>query len=137
MKKYKYIRTKDDRVIENKCGKHQGWLCGAPCTEEKYWCTNKGEIWQSNILKQADTMEELCDETICVFNNKHFKVNILRDPCGHLYAECRTKCHKLETVLKKGALHMGIWTKGGLKFIARMTNILPGGEIEWGEEHYE
>ena len=91
----KYIRTKDG-IYENKpLEKHLGKRRG------------KGfEIVfkEQDILKQADTIKELCDEFVMISDGKH-KLDI--------------GCHSYGD--KKIQIYGAIWTDKGLIYVAKMN----------------
>ena len=66
----KYFRTKEGRIVENRCGNKTDWLCGSPGTIQKYYSTDAGAIWEKDIIKQADIIEELCDAFIIIDEDK-------------------------------------------------------------------
>ena len=86
----KYIRTKDGKVKKSK-----------DFTADELWnCENETD----NILKQADTIEELCDEFIGVVGNMHRQLTgtNIRSWNDTVYG--------------------AIWTEWGLKYIAKMNS---------------
>ena len=105
----KYIRTKDkingERIYENDIPE--------PKNEHEKEILQKmrdniGEV----IIKQADTIEELCDEFVCFENKMTF--------------------HNLETItssynLKHLTIYGAIWTDRGLIYVAKMND---KGELE-------
>ena len=100
----KYIRTKDGRII----------------TEEQIdlaiKISNIVNIFdESEILKQADTIEELCDEFV-----------MFRD--GKPYAIVPNKEHNAELAKSVWKDYRGaIWTDKGLIYVAKMND---KGELE-------
>lgn len=92
----KYIRTKDG-IYENKpLEKHLGKRRG------------KGfEIVfkEQDIIKQADTIKELCDEFVMISDGKH-KLDI--------------GCHSYSD--EKIQIYGAIWTDKGLIYVAKMNN---------------
>jgi len=105
----KYIRTKDkisgERIYENDIpepkNKHEKEIL-------QKLRDNIGEV----IIKQADSIEELCDEFVCLENKMTF--------------------HNLETItsscnLKHLTIYGAIWTDKGLIYVAKMND---KGELE-------
>lgn len=113
----KYIRTKDGRIvaIPNKSKL-------VPCDNEKLIIdiTKRGQTCIYGIVeKQADTIEELCDEFIVISDNCERPI-ISALPYNELklYAKGRT-----EYAICYGA----IWTDKGLIFVAKIND---KGELE-------
>ena len=67
-------------------------------------------------VKQADTIEELCDEFVC------------RDL---YYYKLSKKIIDMLDNKDKTKIYGAIWTKKGLIFIAKLKGILPNGKIDW------
>ena len=95
----KYIRTKDGKVKKSK-----------DFTADELW---NYENENNNILKQADTIEELCDEFVYFINGMPFVT------------------HKGEIhYVAKGipvVIYGAIWTDKGLIYVAKMND---KGELE-------
>ena len=90
----RYIRTKDGRII--KIGEQ---------TDVGY---EKGTFEVHNktgVLKQADTIKELCDEFVMISYGKH-----KLDFGCHSYGD------------KKIQIYGSIWTNKGLIYVAKMNN---------------
>jgi len=113
----KYIRTKNRvyKVKKETCSwdtiKCDYEVSGYACEDTK---NSKHTLYFDNdeILKQADTIEELCDEFVCLENKMTF--------------------HDLETItsscnLKHLTIYGAIWTDKGLIYIAKMND---KGELE-------
>ena len=94
---------------------------------ETYMYDNNGrgvEIRGSQILKQSENLEELCDEFVCEWFDKN--VNRYR----HLY--CRFKIGQSKELYRRDIplppdvdfeIYAGIWLKGkGLTYVAKMDN---------------
>ena len=92
----KYIRTKDGKVKKSK-----------DFTTDELW---NYENETDNILKQSDTIEELCDEFIGVVGNMHRQ---LTGTNIRFWNDC--------------TIYGAIWTDKGLQFVARMNS---KGELE-------
>lgn len=91
----KYIRTKDGRIITLKdelMGQPELWVLGG----------------KENILKIADTIEELCDEFVFLSYDNHCIIRSLEIPKRYKesYAD-----------ITYGA----IWTDKGLIYVAKMN----------------
>ena len=125
----KYVRTKDDKTFKifNIDGK------------KRYIRTKAGEIFDINdltsvnfeeltkfvkeaiflneiIIKQADTIEELCDEFIVVdkITKHHSTLNV-------------NDLGKLKALLDDYQIYGAIWTEKGLIYVAKMND---KGELE-------
>lgn len=97
----KYVRTKDGIYEVEK--KERAYFEGQPWL---YYCKWHGVVEEKDILKQADTIEELCDEFVCLENKMTF--------------------HNLETItsscnLKHLTIYGAIWTDKGLIYVAKMN----------------
>lgn len=104
------------------------------CSDMKYIRTTKG-IWEIEKLtkqdyewlqkgenKQADTIEELCDEFVLA-KNDYFEYTIFR-----LFTTAKSL--KLESAKNKEVvanIYGAIWTEWGLKYVAKMNE---KGELE-------
>lgn len=104
-----YIRTKDERVIA--IDEMKEIIPSLRLTKKR----GKIVMYQgSEILKQADTIEELCDEFVYVFENT---TNIIFSNYEAL------KNHSFDPSKTFGA----IWTNKGLIYVAKMND---EGELE-------
>ena len=86
-----------------------------------------GEYKGIEVIKQADTIEELCDEFV-VFG-EHIIPN-------HTHFSSLTDVGIKSCLEAKAAIYGAIWTKGKhdepiLKSVAKMKGVLPNGEIDW------
>ena len=72
-----------------------------------------------DIIKQADTIEELCDEFVYIENGKLPHIFIPRGQWT--YEECKKHC--LDKLWHKDTpiLYGAIWTDKGLIFVAKMN----------------
>lgn len=77
-------------------------------------------IGKDEIIKQADTIEELCDEFVLLNHKETGKPFLDKD------LEFLKNASKLGYDVR-GA----IWTDNGLIYRAKMKGILPNGEIDW------
>lgn len=136
----KYIRTKDGRIIDLRLWNNHNVIMfnSGNCynrknivhhyefyikDDEVYAIPKKEDgtrldkkyndiLVEYNVLKQADTIEELCDEFVCFENKMTF--------------------HNLETItsscnLKHLTIYGAIWTDKGLIYVAKMND---KGELE-------
>jgi hypothetical protein len=120
----KYIRTKDKILIapglyDNGCMV----LCSNP---PKYETRNAKNEWGcveiSEVIKIADTIEELCDEFV-LEKNDYFEYMIFK-----LFTTA--KALKIESVKNKEVkanIYGAIWTDKGLIYVAKMND---KGELE-------
>lgn len=112
----RYIRTKDGKIIDLVAYKENGVINNGI----KFVNKINGSyffVQQDNILKQADTIEELCDEFVATLKNT--KPYIFKD--GE-YKELEKKPSEW-----LGTLYGAIWTDKGLIYIAKMND---KGELE-------
>ena len=123
----KYIRTKDGIYeyvdYDNEC------IIPMPIIKYKEQLTHCAEC---DIIKQADTIEELCDEL--VFEWQRSSISHDND-VWHLYHEISLK-EEVGNALTDGYreskeevknIYGAIWTDKGLQFVARMNS---KGELE-------
>ena len=123
----KYIRTKDGRIFQNYDNLQiiDNTLCNM----------QNGKVWLmlGEILKQANTIEELCD--VFVYKNKIVEPPIINkekpkysyilveiDDNTPFYTRRLTYLNDLEETL-----YGAIWTEWGLKYVAKMND---KGELE-------
>ena len=111
----RYIRTKDGEIFDTEVNgaweKNDGTI-GIP--------TINGivVIPKEFIIKQADTIEELCDKFVIVYQ--------LKDRVGHTdigtfpYAKEFLNVAKAERL--KRELFGGVWTKKGFTYVARLND---------------
>ena len=100
----KYIRTKDG-IYEAKKNKVGAWVTKLPY-----------KIFDRDVIKQADTIEELCDEA--VFFDKDNKPH---------YKSQEGNIWYLGASLFTETLRFGIFTDKGLIYVAKMND---KGELE-------
>ena len=108
----KYIRTKDGRIIDLVFYKEEGLINGGI----KFVNKLNGSyffVQQDNIAKQADTIEELCDDFV-LYENSHCCI------IGDIEA-------KEMATTNYGIIYGAIWTKWGLKYVAKFND---KGELE-------
>ena len=120
----KYIRTKD-KVYEVESDIEYVYKNDEECHllqaykdvyeeygEETNW-TDLGEI-----IKQADTIEELCDEFVLFDYDREIRPSIFRFPIP---------LQKYVVIHKDYEIYAAIWTEWGLKYVAKMNE---KGELE-------
>ena len=97
----KYIRTKDGIYNKRKL---------AFAFREDYCPTDKDyeKLLQTQIIKQADTIEELCDEFVYVDGNRHKNY-----PCYAVEPKNDVKYHDV--------IYGAIWTDKGLIYVAQLN----------------
>ena len=131
----KYIRTKDGELFEVE--NQNAWCCMflKPKHAKMLVSVNENENemrdlvikrsigrkhWKTEILKSADTIEELCDDFVVVDKNK-----LIEHRCwSHLewaIANCKRNNIDISTI------YGAIWTEWGLKYVAKMNS---EGELE-------
>lgn len=109
----KYIRTKDGRIttLKNELVKECGiWVLGG----------------KNNILKQADTIEELCDEFDWKWNGKEFPYSTVRQHSRYSgYGDLKRAIREEENYEKylnfDYQIFGAIWTDKGLIYVAKMN----------------
>ena len=101
-----YIRTKDGVYDTSK---------GLYTPSIKMWAIGTVTIYDEDILKQSENLEELCDEF--VDDNQNY---IIQNP-NILKSIKRNQC------LKDHNIYGAIWTEWGLKYVAKMND---RGELE-------
>ena len=99
-----YIRTKDG-VYEVKVNKYH----------ELVYCKNNQIVLSCNIIKQADTKEELCDEFVVVGKEHLIWHTLTFDQI------------KLAFANENYEIYGAIWTSKGLIYVAKMNE---NGELE-------
>jgi len=121
----RFIRTKDGIIFEG------------PIDESgRYKVTNLGN-WKEiipafeflEIVKQADTIEELCDELVFVYPRNYYDNHC---EVWHLYHKCSLKeeIKIAEDAFRENseeAIYGAIWTDKGLIYVAKMNE---EGELE-------
>ena len=121
----KYVRTKDGKIIDTSLA-----LDSEPTNhnlmrfKSANWLNNGHKqitIKVDNIIAQANTIEDLCDEFVVdVSNDRKFNRNFNLD-----------KCKEYQLYLKSenltGIIYGAIWTDKGLIYVARMNE---KGELE-------
>ncbi len=110
----KYIRT--EKGIYEVVGADSCSYLNAP-PEMYYITSNNKNILKSEVIAQADTIEELCDEFVLVNENVFTKPQMLEDD----YNRIDLNYYKNEDI------YGAIWTDTGLRYVAKMNE---KGELE-------
>ena len=124
----KYIRTKDERIVELES------ICWVDKTDKETKKLIPYRLFQiykypfvlteTEILKEADTIEELCDEYVC-------ENSLIDSSVRKVNGQIIDKYYKIDnarTLAKKGLIVYGaIWTDKGLIYVAKMNE---KGELE-------
>lgn len=124
----KYIRTKDGRIIDLTNWFSQETICANTETNEvkkdvcyqRTWFEQHGDTCKykteyishnSQVLKQANTIEELCDEFVIRWSNKTY--------CDNLMKTLEQARYWL-TNDNNAEIYGAIWTDKGLIYVAKM-----------------
>lgn len=134
----KYIRTKEGKIVdtttkylnfvskeeylkqveENREGliisyiENNVWYC---------YCEEDGNVeWKTDILAQANTIEELCDELVAISKNNHKTHFVIHRYFGSFDIDEWLKNNIYE-------IYGAIWTDKGLIYVAKMND---KGELE-------
>ena len=138
----KYIRTKDkiidltskqvssyeivdDKKAINEYGEDSGFIMvyyydediGEHLEHDGKGGRSMDNWYLKDIIKQADTIEELCDEFVAYHKTLKLTYVIRKMP----FVEQDENFN----------IYGAIWTEWGLKYVAKMKGILPNGEREW------
>ena len=121
----RYIRTKygiyEYADYDNEC------IIPMPIVKRKgvlYHCA------KCNIIKQADTIEELCDEFVYANKEKDIKCFcLLHQPITTIYYGAKLEDIETKKLIndKNVEIYGAIWTELGLKYVAKMNS---KGELE-------
>ena len=116
----KYIRTKDGiyELMPNIEQEYKVSFDGKTL-EPAYYIINHEWVAQKDVIKQADTIEKLCDEFVVMsgYSLRHNTFKTLRNAIKH------SKLFPFEVMYIYGA----IWTNKGLIYVAKMNE---EGELE-------
>ena len=102
----KYIRTKN-MIFQ---------VESETCNKQGYYIGDYGVILKYQVIKQADTIEELCDRFVVIDKETKEVMNIVSFLA---YAKLWSYC--------KYNIYGAIWTEWGLKYVAKMND---KGELE-------
>lgn len=115
----KYIRTKDGRIVKLGEAADGGYAAG--CVEIRNIAHSVETLAPFEISKEANTIEELCDEFVVKANGHNV---VLHDLDSALRFTEDFYNHKLT---KNYEIYGAIWTDKGLMYIAKMNE---KGEME-------
>ena len=104
-----YIRTKDGLYESEKVSHDDKYVYKYEV--RPIWCVNQD---QKEIIKQADTIEELCDEFVVVANG--FPFRFIRPLCQELY----DRFNKMNLIIEE--IYGCIKTDKGLIYVAKMND---------------
>ena len=128
----KYVRTEDElcpiAMVKEKIKGHHALLF--PNGETRYsddddilnlGCPKCLSFWlrKEHVLKEADTIEELCDIAACFFKYEKYKIPDLRLIGKHLYDDIKIGCFRI--------VYGAILTDKGIIYVAKMNE---KGELE-------
>ena len=119
----KYIRTKD-RIYALIDLPYRRWEIRGNIA----YLYEKGTTWKADIIKQADTIEELCDEFVSVFKNLTPELLEPKFVSSKetLITSWRNRLED-EYLFKDTVVYGAIWTDKGLIYVAKMNE---KGELE-------
>lgn len=119
----KYIRTKDGRIIDtsNFVVKREIYENGE-LKFYQFWTTRFAdrqviELFANEVIKQDDTIKELCDEFVVAYE----------DGARIVYSDLEWAKCKAEASPTKSIIYGAIWTDKGLIYVAKMNE---KGELE-------
>lgn len=118
----KYIRTKDN-IYEN-----LGLMQSNSTTEENsiLVCGGHVAIRMSNIIKQADTIEKVCDMFVVVYNNGRKNLFAADDMANEEQTTFEFVKEMHIRMCKENpdyeTVYAAIWTSKGLIYVAEMNN---------------
>lgn len=117
MKQYVRITSGHILKIKNKQkrlnGEYDTWYCGR----------NSSILYDFNhdvIVKEADTIEELCDEIVIVENGSHSIPAYIEEAINRFMEDCEFGNNNIQ-------IYGAIWTDKGLIYVAKMND---KGELE-------
>lgn len=116
----KYIRTKD--------GIYETWENGE--TYNGFGCKfNYGtiKIHKKDVINQADTIEELCDEFVGYVGEEYVKENETYDMPNYQEYDLKEMLFHMSYNKEDCVVYGAIWTSKGLIFVAKMND---KGELE-------
>ena len=83
---------------------------------------------ETYIKKEADTIEELCDRCVVVYQYS-------QEPFVKTFYEAKEDIEQWKRKIRSNnpvvAIYGAIWTEWGLKYVAKTKGVLPNGEIDW------
>lgn len=127
----RYIRTEKNGIVDREypnCFKSHGdngRYVVDKLTEEKNL-----ELWllynHDSIIKESDTIEELCDSVVVKYSYES-----LPKPIETLQNNKLQMINALKDNKDVQWINLAIWTNKGLTYVAEMKGILSNGEIDW------
>lgn len=115
----RYIRTEDNRIYEITKVEYNEDI------DMNQYFYKGGHINSHEVIKQANTIEGLCDEFVLVAPYRFRKPRTGREldkdfeEMKYFYTD------------KDDTIYGAIWTDKGLIYVAKMKGILQSGEIDW------
>ena len=110
----KYIRTKDGRIAEIKDNMFvkQSDVLRLVYKDRPYTCVLRGD--EDYIIKETDTIEELCDEfVVCLKDGDKILVEDIRSAQDFLFG--------YGCLRKTECVFGAVWTDKGLIYVAKMN----------------
>lgn len=114
----KFIRTKEGIIDTTKIATGSKYMDFAT-NDESF-----KEIFKTEPLAKADTIDELCDRYVGISNNGPM---IIKYEFDEYYDEYSDSYTKKELLAEYDVIYGAIWTDKGLKYIAKMNS---KGELE-------
>lgn len=114
----KYIRTKDGKIIDLESWQYDKY--NKCYFNKKYRLQDnvyQNLIYKQDIVKQADTIEELCDQFVLLDGNKVFQI------ANNRFSTIKD----IWQLNKETYVYGAIWTDKGLIYVAKMNE---KGELE-------
>lgn len=102
----RYVRTKNNQIVDLD-------------TMEFDWAFPRENFVKAHAVKQADTIEKLCDEFVGIIEEERFVFSNTKE--NELFVKEQHKYHAYKV------LYGAIWTDKGLIYVAKMNKI---GEFE-------
>lgn len=127
----KYIRTKDN-IFETSRLPLERFSIELTKMIDKQVGLPSPHIEEIEIIKQADTIEELCDEFVSITEDLAPEILVPKYISPKDTLEIAWKNRFEDEMCYKNVITFGaIWTDKGLIYRAKMKGILPNGEIDW------
>ena len=121
----KYIRTKDGRIRELDFDYRTGAFTGNGYYRYKATPTEQANLVHKNfVVKQADTIEELCDRCIIIKREDGFPIILTFYEAKEYIDNWKRKIESNNPII---AIYGAIWTGKGLIYVAKMND---KGELE-------
>lgn len=123
----KYISTKNGKIYKTLEDYMQSDLPPTRIRVEDVANDWHNIISKSQVINQADTIEELCDCFVKIKRKKDYRDYILKFDFKDL-SMLKQQFMKYPNSPVYGAIHV---EDKGLIYVAKMKGILPNGEIDW------